>query len=54
MEVYSGAGAVRPLAVVKFRLWGRMVSCAPIGNRRKLGRLTIGPQVDNLPYNHAP
>jgi len=28
-------------------LWGRMVSCAPIGNRRKLGRLTIGPQVAN-------
>ena len=28
-----------------------MVSCAPIGNRRKIGRLTIGPQVGNLPHN---
>jgi signal transduction histidine kinase len=27
-----------------------MVSCAPIVNRRKLGRLTIGPQVGNLPH----
>jgi hypothetical protein len=24
-----------------------MASCAPIVNRRKLGRLTIGPQVAN-------
>jgi hypothetical protein len=31
-------------------LWGRMASCAPIGNRRKRGRFTIGPQVANLPH----
>jgi hypothetical protein len=37
-------------------LWGRMVSCAPIVNRRKRGRLTIGPQVANvanLPHNQS-
>jgi MFS family permease len=28
-----------------------MASCAPIVNRRKLGRLTIGPQVANLPHS---
>ena len=33
------------------RLWGRMVSCAPIANRRKLGRLTIGPLDTILPHN---
>jgi hypothetical protein len=32
-------------------VWGRVVSCAPIGHRRKVGRLTIGPQVANLPHN---
>jgi hypothetical protein len=30
-------------------LWGGMLSCAPIGNRRKLGRLTVGQQVAHVP-----
>jgi hypothetical protein len=54
METQSIAGAAlrkhnriaRCIVRLNFRmaavfLWGRMVSCAPIGNRRKLGRLTI-------------
>jgi dipeptidyl aminopeptidase/acylaminoacyl peptidase len=38
-------------ASLRVCLWGRMVSCAPIGNRRKVGRLTIGPQDTILPHN---
>jgi hypothetical protein len=31
-------------------LWGRMSSCAQVGNPRCLRRLAIGAQVGNLPH----
>lgn len=35
------------------KLWGRMESCATVGNRRWTGRrVTNPPQVFNLPHKH--
>jgi hypothetical protein len=32
------------------KLWGRMPSCAPVGNRRFRKRVTNPTQVSNLPH----
>jgi phosphoribosylanthranilate isomerase len=45
-ELYGGAGKTFEWAA----LWGRMSSCEAVENRLA-GRLTIGPQVGNLPHN---
>jgi hypothetical protein len=31
-------------------MWGRLPTCAPIGNRRKLGRVSNPPQDAILPH----
>jgi hypothetical protein len=36
---------------VSFELWGRLETCAPIANRRKLRGLTTRAQDGILPHN---
>jgi hypothetical protein len=47
-----------PAIEQRHTLWGRMVSCAPVANRRRAdllaeayGRVANPPQVSNLPHN---